>query len=119
MRRRRLALAACAALVGAAGMSLAQPERGGARRIRVAVAKFAFSVVEIRATKGETLILDLSSSDFVHGFSIPELGTRVDVPPGKAVELTLRALPAGRYVYLCDNFCGEEHDRMTGVLAVL
>jgi heme/copper-type cytochrome/quinol oxidase subunit 2 len=41
------------------------------------------------------------------------------VPPGKGAELTLRLLPAGRFVYLCDNFCGDEHDRMTGVLTVV
>ena len=25
---------------------------------------------------------------------------------------------AGRFVFLCDNFCGEGHDRMTGFLVV-
>ena len=38
---------------------------------------------------------------------------------GKGAELTLRSLPAGRFIYLCDNFCGDEHDRMTGVLTVV
>jgi heme/copper-type cytochrome/quinol oxidase subunit 2 len=24
----------------------------------------------------------------------------------------------GRYHYLCDNFCGDGHDRMSGILIV-
>jgi len=59
------------------------------------------------------------ATDFVHGFSLPDLKARIDVPPGKGVELTLRSLPAGRFIYLCDNFCGEHHDRMNGVHTVV
>ena len=119
MLRRRIVLAACALVAGWGGPSAAQQERAGERRVRVAAAKFAFSVAEIRAKKGETLIIALTASDFVHGFSIPELNARIDIPPGKPVELTLRSLPAGQFVYLCDNFCGEDHERMTGRLMVL
>ena len=117
--RRRHALAACAGLLlGAGTVSKAQPGGDGGRRVRIAAARFAFSVAEIEARRGETLILVATASDFVHGLAIPELKARIDVPPGKAVELTLPSLPAGRFTYLCDNFCGEEHDRMTGVLIV-
>jgi cytochrome c oxidase subunit 2 len=119
--RRRIALAACAGLLlGArAGFSGAQPEAGGVRRLPVAAAKFAFNVAEIRARRGETLVIALTASDFVHGFSIPELKARIDAVPGRTVELTLRTLPAGRFTYLCDNFCGDGHDRMTGSLIVV
>ena len=43
---------------------------------------------------------------------------RVDLVPGKTVELTFTPDRAGRFVFLCDNFCGEGHDRMTGFLVV-
>ena len=121
MQRRRFALAASAGvLLAAGGVSIAQPaaEAEAGRRVRIAAARFAFSVAEIEARRGETLTLVATASDFIHGLSIPELKARIDVPPGKVVELTLPSLPAGRFVYLCDNFCGDEHDRMTGVLIV-
>jgi cytochrome c oxidase subunit 2 len=35
------------------------------------------------------------------------------------VEVTFTPDRAGRFVFLCDNFCGEGHDRMTGFLLVL
>lgn len=120
MRRREFALAAFAGLAGTGGIAIAQqPQGGGERRIHVGAARFAFSVSEIGARKGETLVIALTATDFVHGFSLPDLRARIDVPPGKGVELTLRSLPAGRFIYLCDNFCGDEHDRMTGVLTVV
>ena len=120
MQRRRFALSAGLWLAGAAAVAVAgvRPGEAGVRRISIAAARYAFSVSEIGARRGETLVIALTASDFVHGFALPELKARIDVPPGKPVELTLRALPPGRFVFLCDNFCGEEHDRMTGSLIV-
>lgn len=43
---------------------------------------------------------------------------RVDLIPGKFVEITLIPRKAGRFHYLCDNFCGEGHDKMSGMLIV-
>ena len=119
MHRRRFSISAGLWLAGVAAIAGARPDAAGARRVSVAAARFAFSVSEISAREGETLVIALTASDFVHGFALPELKARVDVPPGKPVELTLRSLPAGRFVFLCDNFCGDEHDRMTGALTVV
>jgi cytochrome c oxidase subunit 2 len=62
--------------------------------------------------------LVLSSADFPHGFSIPDFGVRVDLVPGKTMELTFTPDRAGRFAFLCDNFCGEGHDGMTGMVVV-
>lgn len=119
MRRRRFVQAAGAVLVVCqAAISAAQHAGGGARRVSIVASKFAYSRAEIHARRGETIILMLTSTDFMHGFAIPELNARIDVPPGKTVELNLRVLPSGRFTYLCDNFCGEGHDKMTGTLIV-
>lgn len=117
MQRRRFIHAASAAILGAGG-SAARPAGDGIRRIPVIVSRFRFSASEIRAHAGETIALVLTSTDFMHGFALPELNARIDVPPGHSVELTLRPIRAGRFTYLCDNFCGEGHDRMAGVLVV-
>lgn len=120
MRRLAVQIAATAAICGAAGY-LAAPLAIGdpaPRRIPVVAAKFDFDTREIRVRKGEAVTLHLSSPDFVHGFSIPDLDARIDLVPGRTVELALKPQRAGRFVFLCDNFCGEGHDRMTGVLVV-
>jgi cytochrome c oxidase subunit 2 len=92
--------------------------QGLGRRIPIVATRFSFSPNEIRIAEGESVTLVLSATDFAHGFSIPDLNTRIDTVPGKAVELTLPALRAGRYACLCDNFCGEGHDEMAAVLWV-
>ena len=92
--------------------------RGQTRRVELGLSRFTFSRAEIHAQPGDTLTLVLTSSDFVHGFSVPELNARLDVPPGSPHELTLPVLPEGRFIYLCDNFCGEGHDKMSGLLVV-
>ena len=38
--------------------------------------------------------------------------------PGRPVEVTLTPGKPGRFHYLCDNFCGDGHDRMSGILVV-
>lgn len=119
MRRRQFASVAGLALLAALGSRHAsvRSEASG-RRIPVVATRFSFSPREIRIDEGEKVTLVLNSTDFAHGFSIPELNTRIDALPGKAVELTLPALRAGRYACLCDNFCGEGHDAMVAVLRV-
>ena len=119
MRRRRLLQAMGAtALIGAVGATAAAANGGGSRRISIVASRFAFSATEVHARRAETITLALTSTDFVHGFAVPELNVRIDVPPGKTVELSLRTLRPGRFTYLCDNFCGEGHDRMAGTLIV-
>lgn len=87
-------------------------------RVAVEARKFEFSPREFRARKGQPVTFVLSSPDFVHGFSIPDFNTRIDVIPGKTVELTLTPDRAGTFAVLCDNFCGEGHEKMTGFLIV-
>jgi len=119
MRRRQLTCLAGLALLAPIGRRLQAASTDGAgRRISIAATRFSFSPREIRAVQGEKLTLVLSSTDFVHGFSIPDLNARIDAPPGKAVELVLPVLREGRYACLCDNFCGEGHDTMVATLWV-
>lgn len=88
------------------------------QRIELSARKFEFNATEIRVKKGLPVTLVLRAEDFAHGFSIPDFNARADYVPGKAVELTFTPDRAGSFVFLCDNFCGEEHDFMTGTLIV-
>ncbi len=120
MVRLPLRLAAIAAFSGAAGYFAAACAAGGAvpERIALTAMKFEFSVKEIRLKKGKPVTFVLSTPDFVHGFTVPDFNVRKDMIPGKPVEVTFTPDRAGRFVFLCDNFCGEGHDRMTGILVV-
>jgi cytochrome c oxidase subunit II len=87
-------------------------------RVDLVAGKFQFSRTEIKARKGRALTIVLSTADFPHGFAIPELGVRADCVPGKPVEVVVVPDRVGRFQFLCDNFCGEGHDRMSGVMVV-
>lgn len=74
----------------------------------------------IRVQKGERVRLRLTSSDVVHGFSIPKLGVAVDwVEPGKVQEVEFVAEQAGRYAFQCTVWCQLGHWRMRGTLEVV
>ena len=87
-------------------------------RIEMIAGKFAFVPGELRVKMGQRITVVLSSPDFVHGFSVPDFNVRADGIPGKTVEITFVADKVGKFHFLCDNFCGEGHDRMSGFLIV-
>jgi len=113
-QRRQILLWAGAAALGGAW----PPASPSASRIHLQARKFAFTPEEVRVRKGEAVTLILTSIDFVHGFALPDFGLRRDIVPGHPVELTIVPDRAGRFHMLCDNFCGEGHDRMSGWFVV-
>jgi cytochrome c oxidase subunit 2 len=38
--------------------------------------------------------------------------------PGQMIEVAITPTKEGRHHFLCDNFCGDGHDRMSGILVV-
>ncbi len=108
-------VAACGGYWTASDTVLAQAP---ATRIAVDVRKFEFAPAEIRVKRGQSVTFVLSTTDFVHGFAIPDFNARVDVIPGKPTELTLTPGKSGKFHVLCDNFCGEGHDKMNAWLVV-
>ncbi|MFC4522250.1 cupredoxin domain-containing protein [Cupriavidus pinatubonensis] len=113
-RRRHLAwLAAMAATAPFWTASAAVP-----RRIAVTARRFVFTPDRIALHKNESVILALTAVDVVMGFSVPDLGIRVDLPPGKTVEVPINAAAAGSHLFLCDIFCGSGHESMNGQIEV-
>jgi cytochrome c oxidase subunit II len=116
-KSRRRFLAASLLLGGDAGW-LARAQQPSTRRIEVTVARFFFRPAQIALKRGEPVTLALTSLDFVHGFSVPDFNLRADMIPGKAVEVTFTPDKSGKIPLLCDNFCGDGHERMSGFLIV-
>ena len=122
-RRTALATALKAALGaglgGAAWYGASQAlGQGAPLRIGLQAKKFEFTPSEITVKRGNPVTLVLTSLDFDHGFSCPDFKLRSDFIPGKEIELNFTPEKAGRYLFVCDNFCGEGHDDMSGVIIV-
>ena len=114
--RRRFVCLAVGAGAGLAGPAAGQP---APLCIEVVARKFEFTPDEIKVAVGRPVTLILRSLDFTHGFSLPEFELRGDCVPGKTIELRFTPNRPGRFGFVCDNFCGEGHDDMSGVLIVI
>ena len=95
---------------GIAGWARAQAPR----QISLVAKRFAFTPNEIPIKVGERIVLLLESLDYEHGFSVPDLRLRADFVPGRVTRLELQATKAGTLDFLCDNFCGDDHEDMHG-----
>ena len=110
-------LAVGAALLAAAG-GVGVLAQGGERVVKVSARKFAFTPAEITLKKGEPVTLELSSEDVFMGFNAPDLKVRSDIVPGKLMRLRFTPDKAGTFPFLCDIFCGDGHETMSGKIIV-
>ncbi len=87
--------------------------------VKITAKKFEYTPNEIRIKKGVPVILEFTSLDRVHGFTIPDLGgIRATIEPGKVTRVRIVAPRAGTYEFHCDIFCGDGHEGMTGKIIV-
>ncbi|SFA99345.1 cytochrome c oxidase subunit 2 [Collimonas sp. OK607] len=89
------------------------------RVIKIQAKKFVYTPNQIVLKTGEPVVLEFTSVDFVHGFKIPDMNIRADLPPGKVTQVRLTPDKAGEYDFLCDNFCGSGHEEMSGKITVI
>lgn len=117
--RRRVVAGLLAAVVAPLGGVIAAVARGQAQReIEIVAQRFRFTPNEIHVRPGEKVTLAIRSLDFVHGFNVPDLGLRADLVPGRVTRVELQPTKAGTIAFLCDNFCGDGHEEMSGRIVV-
>ncbi len=89
------------------------------RVIEITARRFAFEPSQIEATVGERLQLVVRSADGVHGLEIKKLKIKKEVPRGgEAVTIDFTPTTEGRFPILCSEYCGNQHNEMTGTLIV-
>src|SRR5690349_10469419 len=86
--------------------------------VKITAQRFVYTPAEFRVRAGRPIVLEFTSVDFVHGFHMPDLAVRADLPPGQVTRVTLPAAKPGTYDFLCDNFCGGGHEEMHGRMLV-
>ena len=74
----------------------------------------------IEVSKGDRVVLKLTSSDVVHGFSLKDFEVYLTdgIEPGKATYVSFKADKVGTFTFSCNAICGEEHQNMQGILVV-
>ena len=71
-----------------------------------------YSYHEMVVPTGVTVTLDVTASDVIHSWWIPELGGKVDAVPGHANETWFKIEEPGSYSGQCAELCGEGHADM-------
>jgi cytochrome c oxidase subunit 2 len=67
---------------------------------------------EIHIPTGEPVILNLTSADVIHSFSVPRLAGKTDMLPGRTNTMNLAADEPGTYLGQCAEFCWASHAKM-------
>ena len=113
--QRRIVMAAglLSLALGARALAQAQP-----RTIKVSAKRFTFTPSVIPLKKGEPVVLELTTEDIFMGFNLPDFGVRSDIVPGKTMKVAFTPDKAGTFTFLCDVFCGEGHETMSGKIVV-
>ena len=105
-------------LLFAAGFAVSVARGDEPRVIPVSAKRFEFEPKELKLTKGETVVLEVTSQDVTHGFFSRNLGFDEDLVPGKTVRIPVKTDAAGTYTVLCDHFCGSGHGNMKMTIVV-
>ena len=77
---------------------------------------------ELWAHPGWVVQLNITSTDVIHSFNIPQLGIRLDAIPGRMnmidVQIPSNAPVGTLYLIQCTEFCGTYHGTMRSFLEV-
>lgn len=89
------------------------------RVIKLTVKRFEYSQKEIVLKKGQPVVIEITSLDVPHGFNVPDFNARADIVlPGKVTHVRFTPDREGTFVFLCDIFCGTDHEKVDGRFVV-
>ena len=88
------------------------------RTFRIDARQFAYSPSELKVNAGDTVTIQLVSTDVVHGLYVDDYDISVEADPGQSATLTFTADKPGSFRFRCNITCGAMHPFMIGKLTV-
>jgi heme/copper-type cytochrome/quinol oxidase subunit 2 len=113
-----LLLFVMAGLVVAFAPLPAQPITPQEQTFRIEARQFAYSPAELKVARGDTVTIQLVSTDVVHGLYIDGYGVAVEADPGQTAIITFVADKPGSFRFRCNVTCGAMHPFMIGKFTV-
>ncbi len=113
-----LVLILAAAAVAFAPLPGRDGEQPSTRVIRVEASQFSYTPSVISLNPGDTVTIELTSMDVVHGLYVDGYGVSVQADPGQTNSLTFVANRRGSFRIRCNVTCGAMHPFMIGKLNV-
>jgi len=105
--------------MAAGGLLAAFSARSQEKVVRIQARKFSYSPGQVTLKKGVPVTLELTTADVTMGFNAPDFNVRADILPGQTSRVRFTPDKTGTFVFLCDIFCGEGHEKMSGQLKVV
>ena len=65
------------------------------------------------------MIFQITSTDVIHGFNVPNMRMKVDAVPGTVTRMWFQAKETGEFDIACAQHCGVHHYKMKGTLTIL
>ena len=116
--RLSLLLLVMAGLVVAFAPLPVQPITPQERTFEIDAHQFAYSPSEFHVNPGDTVTIQLVSTDVVHGLYVDGYDISVEADPGQSATLTFVADKPGSFRFRCNVTCGAMHPFMIGKLNV-
>ena len=73
---------------------------------------------ELHLVVQKPVVIEVSSKDVIHSFSVPHMRVAQDAIPGTKVPLWFRPIRAGKYEIVCAQLCGGGHYAMRSIMVV-
>jgi cytochrome c oxidase subunit 2 len=69
--------------------------------------------------KGQNVYLNITSTDWLHAFHVPDLALKQDAIPGQHNTIKTKITETGTYQLYCAEYCGVGHSQMLGEVEVM
>jgi len=115
-RRQMLVATAGMAVAGGGSWALGRPKE---QVHKIVARKFRYLPYVVKLRKGIPAVLEFTSEDVIMGFNCPALNLRTDIVPGQVARVRFTPDKVGTFDFLCDIFCGDGHENMTGKITVV
>ncbi|MGQ3411651.1 cytochrome c oxidase subunit II [Natrinema sp. LN54] len=92
---------------------------GNEYEVAVVAQAWSYSPEQIEVPANSEVTFYVTSRDVTHSFSVVGTNVNTMVIPGQVSEMTVRFDDPGEYGILCNEYCGERHHTMEGLLTVV
>src|SRR3974390_1883465 len=79
---------------------------------------FSWNPSHLDVPVGSHVTFYVTSKDVEHGFSVPETGINTMVTPGWVSEIGFTFKTPGKYLLVCNEYCGAAHQTMAASIEV-
>lgn len=110
-----LAMAGLAAAFAPLPVPVIAPQE---RAFQIEARQFSYAPSEIHVNPGDTVTIQLVSTDVVHGLYIDGYDLSAEADPGQSATMTFKANKPGSFRFRCNVTCGAMHPFMIGKLTV-